>query len=387
MTEYIIKLIKKRGKKDVRSSVGIISGAVGIVSNLALFAAKLILGTISGSVSITADAMNNLSDASASILTLLGFRLASKPADDEHPFGHARYEYLSGLAVSVIIMIIGFELGKSGLEKILSPEPVDLSALGIVILLLSIAVKLGLFLFNRSLGKKIESGALLATAADSRNDCIATGAVLIASLAEKLTNIPLDGWFGMAVAVFILISGWKMARETISPLLGEAADDELRREIVDYIVAQPMVLGYHDLMVHDYGPGRRYASVHVEMDRNADPMESHERIDDMERECLRTHGIHLVIHYDPIVVDDPELNRLRDRCEEIIKNYDSRLSLHDFRMVQGRKHMNIVFDIPLPSDMRGKEKEIRSLVEDTLNSEGDKIYHALITFDSEMFNR
>ena len=366
---------------QVRSRIGALSGSVGIAANLLLFGGKLLAGILSGSVSITADALNNLSDASGSILTLVGFRLASKPADEHHPYGHARFEYLSGLAVAAMIMLIGFELGQTSLEKIIHPTAVAFSAVTAAVLAVSIAVKLWMCLFNRSLGERIQSTALLATAADSRNDCIATTAVLLASLIEHFFNLRVDGIMGLGVALFILRSGWGLAKETISPLLGESAAPELRRKIVDYVETHPKVLGYHDLMVHDYGPGRQFASLHVEMDYREDPLVCHEIIDDMERECLRSHGIHLVIHYDPVVTDDPELTRLKEQTAALLRSYDSRLKLHDFRMVPGRKHMNLVFDVPIPVDLLGQEEKIRLQLEEIMNREGPMIYHVRITFD------
>ena len=385
MTKLLLRLFVKDADNTespkVRAAIGTLSGLVGIVCNVLLFAFKLLVGTLTGSVSITADAMNNLSDASGSIVTFIGFRVADKPADEHHPYGHARAEYLSGLGVAALILVIGLELVKTSVEKIIHPTPVTFTTVAAVVLLASIAVKFWMNLFNRRLAKRIDSTALMATAADSRNDCITTGAVLIAAVVEKLTNIPVDGWIGLAVALFILYSGLNLAKDTISPLLGEGADPELREKIVDYIVAQPKVLGYHDLMVHDYGPGQRFASLHVEMDCREDPLECHERIDDMERECLRSHNVHLVIHYDPVVIDNPELTALKAKVLCLLQTRDPRLSLHDFRMVPGKKHMNLVFDVALPRDMKDKGEELRSWVEDTLNAEGEMVYHVIITFD------
>ena len=370
----------------MRAAVGTLSGVVGIACNLLLFGFKLLVGTLTGSVSITADAMNNLSDASGSIVTFIGFRVADKPADAGHPYGHARAEYLSGLGVAVLILVIGVELVKTSAEKILHPTAVEFSAIAAVVLLASIGVKLWMNLFNRALAKKIDSKALLATAEDSRNDCITTSAVLLAALFERQFHIPVDGWVGLAVAAFILHSGWGLAKDTISPLLGENADPELRGKLVDYIVSQPKVLGYHDLMVHDYGPGQRFASIHVEMDYREDPLECHEIIDDMERECLRSHNVHLVIHYDPVVVDDPELNRLRKRVLCLLQSRDPRLTLHDFRMIQGKRHINLVFDVVIPLSLEPKEEEICRFLEDTLNAEGEVTYHVVATFDTAEFN-
>jgi cation diffusion facilitator family transporter len=390
MTEILLRLVL-RGREDhrspdVRAKVGSLSGIVGICANVLLFAFKLLAGLLTGSVSITADAMNNLSDASSSIVTLLGFRLAQQPPDDDHPYGHARFEYLSGLAVAVMIMLIGFELGKSSFEKIIDPQKVAFSAVAVGVLLGSICVKLWLYLFNNKLGKLIASTTLEATAQDSRNDCVSTLAVLAAGLAEYFFDIRIDGFVGLGVAVFILVSGWNLAKQTISPLLGEAASPELRALIVDYISVQPQVLGYHDLMVHDYGPGQRFASIHVEMDAGDDPLYCHEIIDDMERECLRSHNIHLVIHYDPVITNDPEINRLRNLCVAHLASQDERLTLHDFRMVRGFAHTNLIFDVSLPHDLRGQEKEIQKKLNEEINEGSAMTYHTVITFDPAEFN-
>ncbi len=386
MTKFLLRHFVKDHENTadphVRAAVGTLSGTVGIGCNLLLFLGKLMAGILSGSVSITADALNNLSDASGSIVTLLGFRMADKPADDHHPYGHARAEYLSGLAVAVMILFIGFELAKSSIGKILNPIAVVFSLPAATVLGFSLLVKLWLSRFNRELGNRIGSTALLATAADSRNDCAATTAVLAATLIEAFLDLRVDGFFGLGVACFILYSGWNLAKDTVSPLLGENADPELRQKLTDYLLSQPGVLGYHDLMVHDYGPGQRYASLHVEMDHREDPLECHERIDRMEWECLRDLNLHLVIHYDPVVTNDPELDRLREEVARLLRIQDDRLTLHDFRMVQGKRHMNLVFDVPLPADLRGKERLIRQTVEDVLNEEGPMVYHVRITFDN-----
>lgn len=385
MTKLLLRLFVKDADNTenpkVRAAIGTLSGLVGIVCNLLLFGFKLLVGTLTGSVSITADAMNNLSDASGSIVTFIGFRVADMPADEHHPYGHARAEYLSGLGVAALILVIGIELVKTSVSKILHPTAVEFTATAAIVLLTSIAVKFWMNLFNRGLARRIDSTALMATAADSRNDCITTGAVLIAAVFEKYFSIPVDGWIGLGVALFILYSGLNLGKDTISPLLGENANPELREKIVDYIVAQPKVLGYHDLMVHDYGPGQRFASLHVEMDCREDPLDCHELIDDMERECLRSHNVHLVIHYDPIIIDDPELTALKNKVLCLLQTRDPRLSLHDFRMVPGKRHMNLVFDVALPRDMKDRGEELRSWVEDTLNAEGSMIYHVIITFD------
>jgi len=382
MTKLLLRLFAKSGE---RSAVGRLSSIVGVVCNLLIAGAKLLIGILSGSVSITADAMNNLSDATSSIVTFIGFKLAEQPADEEHPYGHARYEYISALIVAGLILVIGFELAKSSVEKIFAPEPMQVSIWLVVVLVGSILVKLWLSLFNTTLGKKIDSAALLATAADSRNDCVATLAVLISALIEKFSGLTMDGFIGLAVSIFILYSGIKMAKETMSPLLGETASPELQARIVDYVSAHPKVLGYHDLYVHDYGPGRRFASLHVEMDSREDALLCHEIIDDMERECFQSHGIQLVIHYDPVVTDDPELTRLHNLVDTILKAFDCRLSTHDFRMVRGTGHTNLIFDIVLPGDLRKQETAIRQHLNDELAKE-EQTYYTVITFDSDAFD-
>ncbi len=390
MTKLLLHLFIKYPQQTqdprVRSSIGRLSGIVGILCNVLLFIGKLVVGTLSGSVSITADAMNNLTDASSSLVTLIGFKLAEKPADEDHPYGHARFEYLSGLAVAALILIIGFELAKGSVEKILHPEATTFSWVVVCVLVGSITVKLWLSLFNGKLGKMISSSALAATATDSRNDCIATGVVLLAMGIEALTSWPVDGYMGFAVALFILYSGWGLAKDTISPLLGEAASPELQEMIVDEIRKEPLVLGYHDLMVHDYGPGQRFASIHVEMDRNVDPLLCHECIDNLERECLQSHGIHLVIHYDPVVTDDPEMNRLHTLVDEILSDIDPRLHTHDFRMALSTGHQNLIFDVTLPHDLTGQEKVIQQTLEAELAHREPMKYYTVITYDPAAFN-
>ena len=390
MTNWLLRtFVKNSGDftdPKARSSVGVLAGVTGIVCNLLLFLGKLLVGVMTASVSITADALNNLSDATSSVVTMLGFRLGSRPADDDHPYGHARYEYLAGLAVAALILVIGVELGKSSLEKIIHPQAITFGLVPGVILLVSILVKFWMASFNRALGKLIDSETLEATAADSRNDVITTAAVLAASLIELFTGLKVDGFMGLAVALFILWSGIGLARDTISPILGEGADPELREKIVDQLMNNPKILGFHDLMVHDYGPGQRFASIHVEMDRREDPLECHELIDDLERECLRSHGVHLVIHYDPVVTDDPELDRMHVRVEQILHKVDIRLGVHDFRMVPGKGHVNLIFDVVLPMDLRGQEEKIQRILEEELNQDGGVTYYPIITYDQSSFN-
>lgn len=391
MTKLLLRLFvkdyKNKDKPRVRSGIGKLSGAVGIGCNLVLFALKLLVGTISGSVSITADAMNNLSDATSAIVTLVGFKLAEKPADDDHPYGHARYEYLSGLAVAAMIIVIGFELAKTSVEKIFQPAAVEFTLPVAVVLLGSILVKLWLSLFNSSLGKYIDSSALLATAADSRNDVLATAAVLAAALIEWLTNWRIDGFMGLGVALFILYSGATLAKETISPLLGETASPQLRELIVGIVSSEPKVLGYHDLMVHDYGPGQRFASMHVEMDRKEDPLLCHELIDNLERRCLQEHNVHLVIHYDPVVTGDEEMDRLKAVVEQVLREMDSQISIHDFRMVRGTGHTNLIFDIALPAQWMPKQKQVKQALDAALAEREEGKLYTVVTFDLATLNQ
>ena len=391
MTNLLVRMFIKDYQNvqqpEVRGAYGTLAGIVGILCNLMLFAGKLVIGTISGSVSITADAVNNLSDASSSIMTLVGFRLAQKPEDAEHPYGHARIEYLTGLAVAALILVIGVQLAKSSFLKILHPEPVEFSLALVIVLVLSILVKLWMALFNRALGKKIDSTSLIATAADSRNDVISTGAVLLAAVIAHFSGWNLDGYIGVLVALFILYSSVGIARETISPLLGEPADPELVHMVKHEVLhADERVLGVHDLMVHDYGPGQTFASIHVEIDRNQDVMEAHDMIDNIEREFLKKHRIHLTIHYDPVVMDDEEVRRMRRIVGEKLREIDERLSFHDFRMVAGPEHTNLIFDVVLPYALAGKEQDIQQLLEQRLQEPG-KRYYTVITFDAESFNR
>ena len=387
MTKLLIRLFAKGDPKDpsVRAKTGKLSGFVGILCNVVLCVLKLLAGVLSGSVSIIADGMNNLSDATSSVVTLIGFRLAERPADDNHPYGHARYEYLSGLAVAGMIIVIGFELAKTSVDKIIHPQAVEFNGMLLAVLIGSVLVKLWLCLFNRSLGKRITSQTLLATAADSRNDVIATSAVLLAVLTEHFTELKIDGYMGMAVAVFILYSGISMAKQTISPLLGETASPELQQLIVDVVRSEPKILGYHDLMVHDYGPGQRFASIHVEMDEKESALECHELIDMLERKCLKAHNVHLVIHYDPVVTDDPELERMKQLVIALLKEQDSRITIHDFRMVQGKDNTNLIFDVALPADMMKKQKAIKKQLDEGLNQQGQCTYHTVVTFDMASF--
>lgn len=378
-----VRNYENTGDPAVRDAVGRLSGIVGILCNVLLFAAKFLAGTLTGSVAITADAINNLSDASSSVVTLLGFKLASKPADEKHPYGYARIEYMAGLIVAGIILIIGYSLAQTSIEKIRHPETIEFSALSIAILVGSILMKLWMSRFNTILGNHIHSTTLLATAADSRNDVISTGTVLCACILAKSTGIIADGWMGLAVAVFILCSGIGIARDTISPLLGEVPDPELIHHIHDTMMARPEVLGVHDLVVHDYGPGRIFATAHAEMDSRADVMESHEVIDELEAQFRREDHLEVTIHYDPIVTDDQEMNELRSKVHAALKAIDPRLEMHDVRMVKGERHTNLIFDVLLPFDMVGRQAEIKQASQDAIHSDTHQ-YFTVINFDLDL---
>ena len=390
MTKLLMRLFV--GKEDpedntrYRGKVAKLSGFVGIICNAVLCAFKMIVGSLSGSVSITADAMNNLSDATSSVVTLAGFRLSEKPADEKHPYGHARFEYLTGLAVAAMILLIGFELLRTSIDKIIHPEAVEFSLYVAIVLIASIVIKLWLSFFNKKLGNTIHSSALLATATDSRNDTISTGAVLIAAVVEYYSGWKIDGYVGVAVALFIIYSGITMGMETISPLLGEASNPELQEKLAKTLKSCPEVLGLHDLMVHDYGPNKCFASVHVEMDSRIDPMKSHELIDDLERICREKLNVLLVIHYDPVIVGDPLLDQTRQEVIDLLQKKDSRITIHDFRMVVGEEHTNIIFDAVLPVDLWKQTDEIKEYVETNMSALGRGKFYAVITFDSALFN-
>lgn len=368
MTEWLVKRFVQNSDQvenaQVRTAYGTFASIVCILCNVVLCAAKGAIGVISGSVAIVADAMNNLSDASSNIISLLGFKLASKPADRDHPYGHGRFEYLSGLAVAVLILVIGIELIRSSFGKIINPEPVEFSVALVAVLVLSIVVKFWMAYFNRTLGKRISSTTLMATAADSRNDVITTSAVLAAALVAEFTGIDLDGWAGLAVGAFIIYSGIDLLRSTIDPLLGQAPEPEFVEHIHDKIMSYPGVLGTHDLMVHDYGPGRRFASAHVEMAAETDPIASHDQIDNIEEDFLEQENLLLVLHYDPIVTSDAAAGTMRSWLAENIKRVHAELTLHDFRMVPGSTHTNVLFDIVRPHECSLSDAELKERISD-----------------------
>lgn len=386
LLKRFVKDYKNTADPVVRAAYGKLAGTVGILGNLLLFAAKLAIGTVSGSVSITADAVNNLSDASSSVVTLLGFRMASKPADKEHPYGHARMEYFSGLIVAAIILLIGVELGKRSIGKIFHPEAVAFSGALVVVLMLSILIKMWMARFYTRLGRKIESAALVASGADSRNDVISTAAVLLACVVGRFTGLMIDGYVGLAVAAFILYSGVMIAKDTLDPLLGAAPDAGLVDAITRDLLAEPAVLDIHDLMIHDYGPGRQFASVHAEMDCRQNVLEAHELLDALERACMEKHRVMLTIHYDPVVTDDETLNRMRRKVTEAVEAIDSRLSIHDFRMVCGSQNTNLIFDLVLPFDMADRKQAVKEELDRRLHQDEGMTYRTVICFDEQAFN-
>ena len=395
MTNILLRLFIKNCEDTqnpaVRSSIGKLAGLTGIVCNCLLTVLKLVIGLLVGSMAIIADGVNNLSDAASSLTTLLGFRMAQRPADKQHPYGqrpadkqhpygHARYEYLSGLAVAALILLIGAELVKSSIAKIINPEPIDISAATIALLAASVAVKLWMSGFYKTLGKKINSTALYATSVDSRNDVISTCAVLLGCLVNYLFGLNIDGCVGLAVAIFILYSSVGIAKDTISPLLGQQADDELVDKITELVLSHEKVLGVHDLLVHDYGPGRCYASAHVELSADEDPMACHDIIDDIECDVLEKMNVHFVIHYDPVVQNDAEQNEMRRTVGEIVSGLNPAFSIHDFRIVRGSAQSKLVFDLAVPYSMIERKKEIKEQIEAALNKKGKK-YVTIIRFD------
>lgn len=367
---------------DDRARVGSMAGMVCIVLNVVLCIAKAAIGLLSGSVSIVADALNNLSDASSNIVSVLGFKLASKPADPEHPYGHGRYEYLSGLVVAVLVLLIGVELVKSSIDKLLAPEPMVFSLALVVVLLLSIAVKFWMAAFNRRLGERIESETLLATAQDSKNDVIATAAVLASAIITRVTGIELDGWMGLAVGLYIGWSGIQLIKDTVDPLLGSAPDPRLVEHIRSKIMSYPGVLGTHDLMVHDYGPGRQFASAHVEMAAESDPIASHDTLDNIEQSFKDEDGMIVTLHFDPIVTNDPAVVDMRNRIDALAKEIDPRVSIHDLRTVPGPTHTNVIFDCLRPEDCTLNASELKRELAESVQAEYPKAV-AKITVDED----
>lgn len=364
-----------------RQKYGTITGVVGIFCNLFLFGIKLFAGIVSSSISIIADAFNNLSDMGSSLVTMFGFRLAAKPADPDHPYGHGRFEYISAFIVSGLIFMVGFELLKSSFDKIINPSPLDLSIVSIIILAVSVAVKFFMFIYNKNIGKKIKSAAILATAQDSLNDVLTTSAILISVVIIMTTNINIDAYVGLVMSFYILWSGYKTAKETINPLLGEPIDEETAKMLEKEIMCFDGFLGIHDLLAHNYGPGRCFASVHVEVPADTDIVKCHEQIDLCEKMVFERTGILLTIHMDPVETDNEKLNIAKTEIAERIKDIHPSLTIHDFRMTpKSDERTNLIFDVVLPVDMADDKTTVRKKIED-IAKEIDSTYRCVITFD------
>ncbi|MBP1758078.1 MAG: cation-efflux pump [Firmicutes bacterium] len=390
MTKLLIRLFVKDWTRtedpSVRRRYGVLAGLVGILCNVLLFGSKLTIGILSRSVSITADAVNNLTDASSNVITLIGFYLARKEPDEKHPFGYARVEYLSGLGVAALILVIGAQLLTNSIEKILHPAPIVFSGALVAVLVLSILVKLWMAAMNRTVGRSISSTTLMAVAADSRNDVITTSAVLVSAVIAQITGLMLDGYIGLLVACFIIYSGIAIGKETISPLLGVSADPELVDTIrEETLTFDSRILSIHDLVVHDYGPGQRFATLHVEMDAREDPMEAHEILDRLERRFREEHRIQMVIHHDPVLVDDEEMDALCDLIQKTLCELDQRLTFHDFRLINRHDRAELFFDVVTPYEMKGSEEEIREMLGRAVQ-QVDGSYHVAITFDYKRFD-
>lgn len=385
LASLFIKDSKNYKEPSVRQAYGVLSGAVGIGLNILLFFGKWLAGTISGSIAITADAFNNLSDAGSSIITLIGFRLSGQEPDPEHPFGHGRMEYISGLLVSVAILVMGFELIWSSIGKLRSPEPIESSALVFGILIASILVKLYMFFYNHSLSKKIESAAMKATSVDSLSDTVATTLVLIATLISKYTGLLLDGWFGILVGLFILYTGGSTLKETIDLLLGQPPKQEFIDEVKEIVLGHSMVHGVHDLIVHDYGPGRVMISLHAEVDVNGDIQDIHEQIDHIEHELQEKLHCSATIHMDPIVTDDKEVLAMKAKVEEMVHFLDESFSMHDFRMVKGSTRTNLIFDVEVPRKISYTDNEIVNWLKERIHELPGSKYFAVIQIDHEYY--
>lgn len=380
--------IKDRRNYDspaVRQAYGVLSGAVGIGLNILLFLGKWIAGTLSGSIAITADAFNNLSDAGSSIITLIGFRLSGQAPDPEHPFGHGRMEYISGLLVSVAILVMGFELIWSSFGKLRDPEPIESSALVLGILLASILVKVYMFYYNRSLSKKLDSAAMKATSVDSLSDTVATTLVLIATVISKYTGLILDGWFGILVGIFIVYTGGSTLKETIDLLIGQPPKKEFIDEIREIVLGHSLVYGVHDLIVHDYGPGRRMISLHAEVAVDGDIQDIHEQIDHIEHELQEKLNCSATIHMDPIVTDDKEVLEMKAKVETMVQSLDEAFSMHDFRMVKGPTRTNLIFDVEVPRKTSLTDNEIMNCLKEQVHGLPGSKYFAVIQIDHEYY--
>lgn len=382
LAKIFIKDSQNTADSKVRVAYGYLCGAVGIALNILLFAGKIIAGTISGSVAVTADAFNNLSDAGSSIISLIGFRLASQKPDPHHPFGHGRFEYIASLIISIIIILMGFELGKSSFEKIIAPQAVEYSAVTFAVLGASVLVKLYMFFYNNSVGKKIDSATMRATAMDSISDAVSTGAVLISAVIAMFTNLALDGWMGLVVAAFIMVTGFKSAKETIDSLLGTPPSPEFVKQIEDMALKYDDIIGVHDMIVHNYGPGRTFVSLHAEVPSDGDIVAIHDTVDNAEREIAKELGCLVTIHMDPVDVHDEHTAQLREKVSEIIKQINPDITFHDFRVVSGPTHTNLIFDIVSPMDCGLSDQELADTIADKIH-QCNESYFAVINVDKD----
>ena len=382
LAKIFIKDSQNTADSKVRVAYGYLCGAVGIALNILLFAGKIIAGTISGSVAVTADAFNNLSDAGSSIISLIGFRLASQKPDPHHPFGHGRFEYIASLIISIIIVLMGFELGKSSFEKIVAPQAVEYSAVTFAVLGVSVLVKLYMFFYNNSVGKKIDSATMRATAMDSISDAVSTGAVLISAVIAMFTNLALDGWMGLVVAAFIMVTGFKSAKETIDSLLGTPPSPEFVKQIEDMALQYDDIIGVHDMIVHNYGPGRTFVSLHAEVPSDGDIVAIHDTVDNAEREIAKELGCLVTIHMDPVDVHDEHTAQLREKVSEIIKQINPDITFHDFRVVSGPTHTNLIFDIVSPMDCGLSDQELADTIADKIH-QCNESYLAVINVDKD----
>jgi cation diffusion facilitator family transporter len=384
MINFIIKKFIKDyeniNDQKVRESYGITASVTGIIANFFLSAGKIVTGILFNSISVTADGINNLSDGASSVITLIGFKISGKPADHDHPFGHARMEYLTGLVLGIAVILAGIELIKSSFGKIMNPSKTIFSTEMIMVLVLSVLIKLWLSLFYKKLGDRISSATLKASSTDSRNDVISTLVVLLSLFITEITGFEVDGYAGVLVALFILYSGYDILRDILNPLLGEMPDEKLVEAIENKLISYEGIINIHDLVVHNYGPNRYFATVHAEVDAKENILRSHDLIDNIERDFAREMDINLVIHLDPIITDDEEINELRSMTEEKVKSVDERLSMHDFRVVKGETHTNLIFDVVVPVGYEIKSSELVNLIEKEIKKE-DERYFAVVTID------
>lgn len=380
LIKQFIKDYENTNNLKVREAYGTLGSITGIIINLMLALSKYFAGVISGSISVTADAINNLSDAGSSIISLVGVKLSAKPADKDHPYGHGRVEYISALAVSFVVLLMGIELFKSSADKIINPVPVKFNVISLIILAVSIFAKLWLGFFNKKLGEKIDSAPMIAVMKDCFSDCLATGVALIAIIVSAFSDINIDGYLGIIVAGFIFLAGFNILKETMADLLGKPADKAFTREIENKILSYDKIVGVHDMIIHDYGPGRKFASAHAEVSSQDDIMEIHDIIDLAERDILNEYGLIISIHTDPIITDDERIDSLKAMTNQIVKDISNEMSIHDFRVVDGPTHTNLIFDLIAPHKFHLSNDEIRKEIENKL-SKIDERYFVVITIE------